>query len=260
MYFKKTGFPAVNDVILCTVKKILYHSVFVRLDEYDNKEGMVHISEVSPGRIRNLRDFVREDKIIVCKVLRVNAQKGHIDLSLRRVNLSQRKKKVQERAQEGRAEKLLEVFAKQHDIPIKSVFEKLGRKIIDEYETLFDCFTTVVESGSSILEELGIDKKMSTDFTTFIQDKIKKSSVSINGVVEVQYQTPDGMATIKKLLASITQKYPTAEITYISAPRYRVSITESGYKEAEAVFKDLVATLQTSVEKQHGIFSVKKDG
>ena len=71
MFYKKKGFPQVNDVLMCTVKKVLGHSVFVTLEEYD-REGMIHISEISPGRIRNIRDYVVEGKKIVCKILRVN--------------------------------------------------------------------------------------------------------------------------------------------------------------------------------------------
>ena len=56
MFYKKQGFPEESELVLCTVKKILDHSVFVGLDEYNNLEGMIHISEVSPGRIRNIRD------------------------------------------------------------------------------------------------------------------------------------------------------------------------------------------------------------
>ena len=89
---KKKGFPEEDDIVLCTVKKILYHSVFVTLDEYDNLEGMIHISEIAPGRIRNIRDYVREGKKLVCKVLRVRKEKGHFDLSLRRVNEGQRRR------------------------------------------------------------------------------------------------------------------------------------------------------------------------
>ena len=84
MLLKKEGFPEEDELVMCTVTQVQFHSVFVTLDEYD-KGGMIHISEVSPGRIRNIRDFVREGKKIVCKVLRVNEEKGHIDLSLRRV-------------------------------------------------------------------------------------------------------------------------------------------------------------------------------
>src|SRR3989338_5359313 len=81
MLLKKEGFPEEDELVMCTVTQVQFHSVFVILDEYD-KGGMIHISEVSPGRIRNIRDFVREGKKVVCKVLRVNKEKGHIDLSL----------------------------------------------------------------------------------------------------------------------------------------------------------------------------------
>ena len=64
MLYRRSGFPQEHEIVLCTVNKILTHSIFVGLDEYD-KQGMLHISEVSPGRIRNLRDFVEEGKKIV---------------------------------------------------------------------------------------------------------------------------------------------------------------------------------------------------
>ena len=100
MYYKKQGLPEEDEIVMCTVKKILPHSVFVSLDEYNNLEGMIHISEISPGRIRNLRDFVTEEKKIVCKILKVNKEKKQIDLSLRRVNQSQRINKSKEYKQE----------------------------------------------------------------------------------------------------------------------------------------------------------------
>ena len=56
MIFKKNNYPENNELIVCTVKKVLPHSVFCNLDEY-NHEGMIHISEVAPGRIRNMPDF-----------------------------------------------------------------------------------------------------------------------------------------------------------------------------------------------------------
>jgi translation initiation factor 2 subunit 1 len=96
---KKTGFPEEGELLLCTVTKIFGHSVFVNIEEY-GRSGMVHISEISPGRIRNLRDYVVEGKKIVCAVLRVNKEKGHVDLSLRRVNEGQRRKKLEQIKQE----------------------------------------------------------------------------------------------------------------------------------------------------------------
>jgi len=64
MLLKKEGFPERDEFVLCTVTNIQFHSVFVDLDEYV-KPGMIHISEISPGRIRNIRDFVKEGKKVV---------------------------------------------------------------------------------------------------------------------------------------------------------------------------------------------------
>ena len=61
MLLKKQGFPEESELVLCTVTSVQYHSVFVDIDEY-GKSGLIHISEVSPGRIRNIRDFVKEGK------------------------------------------------------------------------------------------------------------------------------------------------------------------------------------------------------
>src|SRR3989304_8342081 len=88
MIENKTGLPEEGEILQCTVTSVQSHSVFVRIDEY-GINGMIHISEVAPGRIRNIRDFVREGKKIVCKVLKINQEKNHIDLSLRRVSRSE---------------------------------------------------------------------------------------------------------------------------------------------------------------------------
>src|SRR3989344_5557116 len=101
---------------------------------------MIHISEISPGRIRNIRDFVKEGKKVVCKVLNVNREKGYVDLSLRRVNQAQKISKNNSYKQEQKAEKVLQDLAKKLDTDLKTIYEKIGNKIIEKYETLTSCF------------------------------------------------------------------------------------------------------------------------
>src|SRR3989344_1878368 len=76
MFYKKTKSPEIGDIVICTVKKVLPHSVFVDLDEY-GKEAMIHISEIAPGRIRNIRDYVKEKKkppeVIISGVLKLES-------------------------------------------------------------------------------------------------------------------------------------------------------------------------------------------
>ena len=74
MFLRRQGFPEEGELVFCMVTKIQYHAVTVNLDEYD-KPGLIHISEVSPGRIRNIRDYVTEGKKVVCKVIRINQER-----------------------------------------------------------------------------------------------------------------------------------------------------------------------------------------
>src|SRR5271157_4682097 len=81
-----------GDNVLCTVDRIIGANVFVKIE--GDGEGIIITSEIAPGRIRNLRDYVVPKKKIVCKVLRVYGDR--IDLSLRRVTQKEQKEIMEE--------------------------------------------------------------------------------------------------------------------------------------------------------------------
>ena len=142
---KKEGFPDENDIVLVTVTKVNPNSVFTTLDHFGGKTGLIHISEISPGRIRNIRDYVVEGKKIVCKILKIDKAKGHIDLSLRRVTEIQRRNKNSEIKQELKAEKLIDFFCKENKISDEDCTNKINRPIAEEYDLFADFFSDIVE-------------------------------------------------------------------------------------------------------------------
>ena len=176
MFYKKKGKPEIGEIIICTVKKILPHSVFVNLDEYENLEGMIHISEIAPGRIRNLRDYVIEGKRIVCKVLSINLREN-IDLSLRRAGTGVMLTKLNEYKQEEKAEKLLEQVGKELKLDLKKVYEEIGNKAIENYGSLYNFFQTIVESEIDITNKLTENQKLATLLVKIVKEKIKPIEV-----------------------------------------------------------------------------------
>jgi translation initiation factor 2 subunit 1 len=80
---RKPQWPEVGDLVIATIETVTDYGAYVNLDEYD-KRGLLHVSEISSSWIRNIRDFVREGQKVVLKATRLNLEKGHIDLSLRR--------------------------------------------------------------------------------------------------------------------------------------------------------------------------------
>jgi len=260
MFYKKKGVPEESEIVLCTVKKVLYHSVFVILDEYENLEGMIHISEISPGRIRNIRDFVKEGKKIVCKILRVNKAKNHIDLSLRRVSVSVRKKKNEEYKQAQKAEKILENLAKKQKTTMAQIYKDFGYKLIEEFDSLNEAFQAVV-AGKTELKNI-VTEKIRPTLIKLIKEKIKPPEVAIEGTLNIESPQPNGIEIIKDSIKKIqtlskNKKYK-LNISYLGAPKYKLSIKASHYKEAEAILKEILNEITKDLEKNKSSISFKR--
>ena len=67
MCIRDREYPEERDLVMCSVKEVFPYGAFVILDEYD-KEGMIHIKEISSSWVKNIRNHVREGQKIVCKV------------------------------------------------------------------------------------------------------------------------------------------------------------------------------------------------
>src|SRR4030065_438102 len=90
----------VGDIVLCTVDRIVGTVVFVKIPSENREiEGSILMSEIAPGRIRNIRDYVVPKKKIACKVLRISPQ-GNTELSLRRVSQKEKKEVIEQEKQE----------------------------------------------------------------------------------------------------------------------------------------------------------------
>ncbi len=246
MLYRKTGFPEENELVLCTVTNIHYHSVFVNIDEYD-KQGMIHISEISPGRIRNIRDFVKEGKKVVCTVLRIHHDKGHIDLSLRRVNEAQRRTKNNQIKQEMLAEKIVENVAKQLKEDTEKLYHKITDEVFKKYHTLFSAFEDVALREGN-LEKMGIDKKLAEQLTELIKLRIKPSEVKICGDFSLSSYEPNGVEIIKEAVKKGKKTSNALTIKYKGAGTYHLEITAGEYKDAEKILDKVLKTVEDHME------------
>jgi len=231
MFYKREGIPEIDEIVLCKVTKIYPNSVFVQLLEYSDS-GMVHISEVSPGRIRNLRDYVSIGRQIVCKVLRIDRDRGHIDLSLRRVNSNQRKEKLDEIKSELKAESIVKTVAKKSGKKTEEIYNKISDKIFEEYSHLYLCFKDVA-AGEVDLIKLGIDKDIANELSEIILDKFKPEKITIEGEVKIKTYASEGVNKIKDTLLQIEKVSPKINLFYLGAGRYKLIIEDVDYKPAE---------------------------
>jgi small subunit ribosomal protein S1 len=59
---------------------------FARLNNQEDLEGLIHISELSESRINHPKEIVKEGDVVTLRVIRVDAERRRIGLSLRKVD------------------------------------------------------------------------------------------------------------------------------------------------------------------------------
>jgi len=254
MALKKPEWPEVGDLVMATVETVTDYGAYVKLDEYD-KRGLLHISEISSSWIRNIRNFVREGQKVVLKVLRVDAEKGHVDLSLRRVTKREKIEKVMAWKRERKAETLIRSVAEKTGLSLEEVYEKAGALIEKEYG-LYEGFEKVVKGGAEVLTKIGVPEEIATVIAEVAKERIHIPFVKVKGIVELRCMKPDGVKVIKEafLNAKKAEKSRDAKLRFyvVAAPKYCVEVLAENYKRAEAVLERVAENVVSNVVKAGG--------
>ena len=258
MLLRKEGFPNEGELVLCTITRIQTHGVFVNIDEYA-KQGMIHISEIAPGRIRNMRDFVKEGKVVVCSVLKINQERGYIDLSLRRVSDTQRRNKINAIKQEQKAEKIIDHLAKELKRDIKELYREISEKVFQKYISIYGCFEDVVTEKTSV-SELGINKGYSKRLEELVKERIKPPVVYIGGKLSISSYEPNGVEIVKLSLKKAEEKGKDAlDIKYLGGGKYQLLVKAEEYKEAEKILKESIEAAEHAVKKTNTTISFARE-
>ena len=255
--------PEVGELVVATVKNIVGYGAYVTLDEYGDKEGLLHISEISTRWVRNIRDHVREKQKLVLRVLRVDRERGHIDLSLKRVSKSEQRAKMEEFKKERRAMSLLARCAKLLNMNEEDLYEKAGIPIIDKYGSLYDGLEEAVKKGAKALAKIGIPDEIVDTLVAVAKERIKVRMFKLRGTISATCRDPKGVLIIRDALMRAKKlgrkRRVNVEIYTLGAPRYRVELTADDHKRLERVLKEIVSEVSSTLEKVGGSASFTRE-
>jgi translation initiation factor 2 subunit 1 len=258
----KPEYPEVGDLVIATIESVTTYGAYAKLDEY-NKQGLLHVSEISSSWIRNIRDYVREGQKTVLKVLRVDPEKGHIDLSLRRVTKRARIEKIRSWKQDRKAEALLREIAEKLTMPPEELYSQAVPRIEENYN-VYEVLEKTAKEGPEILTKIGVQENLAKVFAEVAADRIHVKMVKVKGTLEIRCMKPNGVKIIKESLlnAKKAENPKDADIRFyvIAAPKYSVEVSAENYKRAEEVIQKVAQSVVSNVVKAggQGIFRREK--
>lgn len=234
------AYPDTGDLVVVTVKNITPYGAYVVLDEYSEREGLVHISEVSTTWVKNIRDHVREGQKLVLKVLRINRQRGEVDLSLRRVTGREKAEKMLQWKRDRKAEAILRNTAERLSAD-ENTLNNIRDTIIQQYDSIHDALEKSIGQGEEVFTKVGLSPDWSRILTENAKLKIKIKRTMLTGTIELTSPKPDGIVGIRTALLNaekVKLEGTDIRIYSIGAPKYRLEVVASDYSDAETILKE----------------------
>ena len=251
--------PEIGEIVIATITKISDHGAYVTLDEYDKIQGFLHVSEIAPGWVRKVKRYVKECEKKVLLVKKIGKNRTEIDLSLKQISRDQRKKKLLDVKRFEKEQGILKNIQDKSKLSTKEI-DEFEEKLLSKYDSVYDAVVEIASTNINVIDDLKISEKIKK----VIQDvckKIKLPTVEVRGMLELTSNKSNGVEIIRNaLLDSMKEKNnDKIEISYIGAPKYRVSIVAQDFKTAEKTLKPLVENIEKKILKSGGTFKFSRE-
>jgi translation initiation factor 2 alpha subunit (eIF-2alpha) len=234
-----------GDLVLCTVDKIEQTTVFVKLPT--GEQGTIITSEIAPGRIKNIREYVVPNKKIVCKILKISG--NNIELSLRRVSVKERTEIMDKYKQEQSSKSALNQILKEN-------YKKIEEEILKDFPSLFD-FLLKAKDTPEVLEKY-IPKQFHEAINKLTQKKHK--DVEVKKIIKLRCFKEDGIKRIKAVL-TLSKDEPKEKkiiLSYLAAGSVLATSTAPNYKEANTNLEALTKKVEQKSKQNACEFSLEE--
>ncbi|MEM1619931.1 MAG: translation initiation factor IF-2 subunit alpha [Fervidicoccaceae archaeon] len=246
--------PEIGELVVATVKEIFDFGAYVELDEYEGTRAYLPWSEVASKWVRDVRELLRENQKIVVKVIRVDRSRGHIDVSLKRVYDSERKRKMMEFKRKQKAEKILEEVARSLGKTLDQAYEEAGWKLEDYYGEIWAALERASLEGEEVFLAAGVPREWARALLEEARKHVEVKKVTVEGILRAWTLRPDGVEALKRVFEAALGADGAANvkitITALGAPRYKIEVEAEDYKTAEEVLAEAVRRAEEAAKRE----------
>ncbi len=265
MVVRRKELPDVGELVVATVREVYDYGAYLNLDEYGGLEAYLPWSEVASRWVRSIHDVVKPGQKVVVKVIRVHRRRKTVDVSLKRVTDSERKRKMAQWKREQKALKILEIIGQKKGKTLEEVYELVGRKLENAYGDLMTAFEEAVIRGEEALRSAGIPEEWIEPILEEVKRHVHVKRVKIEGTIVALSRAGDGVERVRKVLLSMKNKLLgfskdiSARLYTVGAPRYKVEMEAYDYKTLENALEEALEEAEKAA-KQLGVeFSFSRE-
>ncbi|KAJ4390603.1 hypothetical protein N0V93_004199 [Gnomoniopsis smithogilvyi] len=260
--FYEEKYPEVDSFVMVNVKQIADMGAYVKLLEYDNIDGMILLSELSRRRIRSIQKLIRVGRNEVVVVLRVDKEKGYIDLSKRRVSREDIIKCDERYNKSKVVHSIMRHVAEKTQTPLEELYESITWPLNRKYGHAIDAFKLSITNP-----EVWKDIKFPTDATeeelkSYISKRLTPQPIKLRADIEVTCFSYEGIDAIKTALrcaeANNTDENQ-IKVKLVSPPLYVLTSQCLDKTSGIARLEQAISEVKASIEGANGKLTVKME-
>jgi len=259
--FYEQKYPENDDLVMVRVKSISEIGAYVSLLEYDGIEGLILSGELSRKRIRSVSQLIRVGRQEAVVVLRVDTEKGYIDLSKSKV-APEDIPKLEEKYNKSKAvHSVMRHLAEVTNNDIEFLYEKIGWPLYKKYGHAFDAFKAAITEPDQVLENIEFpNENIRKELLEIIQHKLKPQPVKMRADIEVTCFSKAGIDAIKEALHKgedlSTDDMP-IKITLVAPPLYVMVTTSHDKTRGLETLEKAIKTIEQTMKEYDGNLVVK---
>jgi len=266
--FYEAKYPEIESLVMVNVRTIADMGAYVSLLEYNNIEGLILLSELSRRRIRSINKLIRVGRNEVAMVLRVDKDKGYIDLSKRRVS-PEDVAACEDKFNKAKAvHGVLRHLAERRKCYLEDLYDRIAWPLYRKYGHAYDAFKIALaeEQGgdSSAVEDpfstLEVPADIIEELKLYIRRRLAPQPIKIRADVEVSCFTYEGIDAIREaLFAGIalgTDNSP-IKIRLIAPPIYVLSCMTLDKDAGIALLQKSIDVILAKISEKGGKMDVK---
>jgi translation initiation factor 2 subunit 1 len=273
-------FPDVDMAVMIQVKSIGEMCAYVSLLEYNNIEGMILLSELSRRRIRSINSLIKVGRIEPVMVLHVDAEKGYVNLSKRRVS-EEDIQVCEDRYNKSKlVHSIMRHVAETMQLDLEDLYVHVGWPLYRKYGHAFEAFKLIVTDPDSIIntlnrevKEAGLDGHEATKVVPAISEEVKDALIKnirrrmtpqplkIRADVEMKCFQFDGVLHIKEAMRKAEaagNKDCPVKIKLVAPPSYVLLTHTLDKEQGISVLNRAIADCSEEIELHKGKLTVKE--
>lgn len=258
--FYENKYPEVDELVIVQVKSIADIGAYVSLLEYDHIEGMIPLTELSNRRIRSFHKLIRVGRMEIAVVLRVDKEKGYIDLSKRRVAPEEIAKCDSKWNKSKAVHSIMTRVAKLTDMPLLELHEQLTWPLYKKYGHAYDAFKLFMTEPESCSELKTMPENIKDALLANIRRRLTPQAVKIRAEIEItcfQYEGIDAVkAALQAGLALSTPAQP-VQINLIAPPTFVVFTTTLDKDRGIELLTKVCSIISEKIKEKGGDMNLK---